>query len=133
MYSNFWAIMCSKMEVHGTHSHEPVFCFSTIPRQRSPLSAGRKEAFDLQLWDTMPRSFAVWPTTSLLLLAASQFASPTREDDQFWDRFFDAALGPYGRPHQSLLELHDFQTALSACLSPCPFSAGCLGGTFGNT
>jgi hypothetical protein len=59
----------------------------------------------------MPRSFAVWPTTSLLLLAASQFASPAREDDKFWDRFFDAVLGPYGRPHQSLLELHHFQTA----------------------
>ena len=59
----------------------------------------------------MPRSFAVWPTTSLLLLAASQFVSPAREDDKFWDRFFDAALGPYARPHQSLLDLHDFQTA----------------------
>jgi hypothetical protein len=49
----------------------------------------------------------------LLLLTGSQFPSPTREDDKFWDRFFDASLGPYGRPHQSLLELHDFQTAYS--------------------
>jgi hypothetical protein len=59
----------------------------------------------------MPRSFAVCPTTSLLLLSASQFGSPAREDDKFWVRFFDAVLGPYGRPHQSLLDLHDFQTA----------------------
>jgi hypothetical protein len=59
----------------------------------------------------MLRSFAVWPTTSLFLLTESQFASPAREDNKFWDRFFETALGPYGRPHQSLLEIHDFQTA----------------------
>ncbi len=84
------------------------------PREISPFLALRwqeRKTFPLQLWETMPRSFAVWPTTSLLLLTASQFASPAREDDQFWDRFFDATLGPYGRPHQSLLELLDFQTA----------------------
>jgi hypothetical protein len=37
--------------------------------------------------------------------------SPAREDNKFWDRFFETPLGPYGRPHQSLLEIHDFQTA----------------------
>jgi hypothetical protein len=86
------------------------FVFPYSPRKK-PVVWRQEGSIALQLGQTMPRSFAVWPTTSLLLLAASQFASPTREDDQFWDRFFDAALGPYGRPHQSLLELHDFQTA----------------------
>lgn len=86
------------------------FVFPQSPRKK-PVVWRQEGRLALQLWETMPRSFAVWPTTSLLLLAASQFASPAREDDKFWDRFFDAALGPYGRPHQSLQELHDFQTA----------------------
>ena len=39
----FSAIMCSKMEVHDTHSHEPVFCFSTIPAKKARcLEAARK-------------------------------------------------------------------------------------------
>jgi hypothetical protein len=96
------------MEVHDTHSHEPVFCSCRIPTKEARCL---EEVSTLQMWETMPRSFAVWPTTSLLLLAASQFASPVREDDKFWDRFFDSVLGSYGRPHQSLLDLHDFQTA----------------------
>ena len=86
------------------------FVFPQSPRKK-PVVWRQEGSIALQLGQTMPRSFAVWPTTSLLLLAASQFASPAREDDKFWDRFFDAALGPYGRPHQCLLELHDFQTA----------------------
>jgi hypothetical protein len=32
-------------------------------------------------------------------------------EDTFWDSYFDAALGPYDRPFETLLEEHDFQTA----------------------
>jgi hypothetical protein len=98
------------MEVHDTHSHEPVFCFSTIPvKEDRCLETGRKPLISrcgiqyrsLLPCDQPPVSFC-WQRVSLCHQIGRTTSSGTD--------FFDAALGPYGRPPQSLLEVHDFQT-----------------------
>ena len=42
-----------------------------------------------------------------------QFVSPWTQEghDNFWNSVFDAALGPYGRPFESLQDLQDMHTA----------------------
>jgi len=59
----------------------------------------------------MVRASLVWPRRGMFLLTLSQFAIPDSPEDTFWDSYFDAALGPYARPFETLLEEHDFQTA----------------------
>ena len=58
----------------------------------------------------MVRASLVWPRRGMFLLTLSQFAIPDSPEDTFWDSYFDAALGPYARPFETLLEEHDFQT-----------------------
>ena len=59
----------------------------------------------------MVRASLVWPRRGMLLLTLSQFAKPVSPEDKFWDSYFDAALGTYARPFETLQEEHDFQTA----------------------
>ena len=58
----------------------------------------------------------------MLLLTISQFSAPVTSEDMFWDKFFDAALGPYARPVEPCQEAQDFQTTHD--MSPARSSTG---------